>query len=67
MRTELVDRSIADRMIAADASTRTVLTDTDLFATCGLEVLQVVRLFADSEPIPLTVAEAKARLDEGSQ
>ena len=56
----------ADGTIAADAPTRTVLTDTDLLATCGLEAPQVVRLFADSEPIPLTVAEAKTRLGEES-
>lgn len=68
--TELVPR-IADRVVlldaagdvAADGPVRDVLTDTDLLADCDLRPPQVVRLFGDSEDPPLTVEEARDRLD----
>jgi cobalt/nickel transport system ATP-binding protein len=66
--TELVPR-VADRVvlldgdgIAADGPTREVMTDAALLADCDLRPPQVVRLFADEEPVPLTVEEAKERL-----
>lgn len=66
--TELVPH-VADRVllldgdgIAADGSTREVMTDAELLADCDLRPPQVVRLFADERTVPLTVAEARERL-----
>ncbi|MFA9516412.1 energy-coupling factor ABC transporter ATP-binding protein [Halopenitus sp. H-Gu1] len=69
--TELVPH-VADRVllldgdgIAADGSTREVMTDAGLLADCDLRPPQVVRLFADHETVPLTVEEAQERLQMG--
>jgi cobalt/nickel transport system ATP-binding protein len=64
--TELVPH-VADRVVLLDGTgsvsaigpTREILTDTDLLDSCDLRPPQVVRLFADCEEIPLTVAEAR--------
>jgi cobalt/nickel transport system ATP-binding protein len=50
--------------VATRGPTREVLTDPDLLTDCGLRPPQVVRLFADREDVPLTVAEARARLED---
>ena len=69
--TELLPH-LADRVLLLDASgsvvasgsTREILTDTSLLADCNLRPPQVVRLFEGDEPVPLTVDEARQRLDE---
>ncbi|MDS0260690.1 energy-coupling factor ABC transporter ATP-binding protein [Haloarcula sp. S1CR25-12] len=69
--TELVAH-VADRVVlfdetgtvAARGSTREILTDTELLTDCDLRPPQVVRLFDGRGDIPLTVAEARRRLDE---
>jgi len=69
--TELLPH-LADRVLLLDASgsvvasgsTREILTDTSLLADCNLRPPQVVRLFEGDEPVPLTVDEARRRLDE---
>jgi len=69
--TELLPH-LADRVLLLDASgsvvasgpTREILTDTSLLADCNLRPPQVVRLFDGDEPVPLTVDEARRRLDE---
>jgi len=43
--------------------TRELLTDAALLADCDLRPPQVVRLFEGREDVPLTVAEARSRLD----
>ncbi|WP_135306214.1 energy-coupling factor ABC transporter ATP-binding protein [Haloarcula amylovorans] len=68
--TELVPH-VADRVVLLDAAgevaarglTREILTDADLLADCDLRPPQVVRLFEGREDVPLTVAEARTRLD----
>ncbi|MBV0924026.1 energy-coupling factor ABC transporter ATP-binding protein [Halomicroarcula limicola] len=68
--TELVPH-VADRVILLDSAgevaargpTREILTDVDLLTDCDLRPPQVVRLFEGREDVPLTVAEARARLD----
>lgn len=63
----LADRVIllsADGSVCATGSIRTILTNTSLLADCNLRPPQVVRLFDGNEPVPLTVAEARNRLDE---
>ncbi|GGO00700.1 energy-coupling factor ABC transporter ATP-binding protein [Haloarcula pellucida] len=69
--TELVPH-VADRVVLLDAAgevaatgpTREILTDTDLLTDCDLRPPQVVRLFDGREDVPLTVAEARARLGD---
>ena len=69
--TELLPH-LADRVLLLDASgsvvasgsTREILTDTSLLADCNLRPPQVVRLFEGDDPVPLTVDEARRRLDE---
>ncbi|WP_253736381.1 energy-coupling factor ABC transporter ATP-binding protein [Halohasta salina] len=69
--TELLPH-LADRVLLLDAtgsvvasgSTREILTDTELLADCNLRPPQVVRLFEGDEPVPLTVEEARRRLDQ---
>lgn len=68
--TELLPH-LADRVVllniegavVAAGSTREILTDTELLAACNLRPPQVVRLFEGDEPVPLTVEEARSRLD----
>ncbi|MEA1931918.1 energy-coupling factor ABC transporter ATP-binding protein [Halohasta litorea] len=68
--TELLPH-LADRVLLLDAGgsvvasgpTREILTDTELLADCNLRPPQVVRLFDGDDPIPLTVEEARRRLD----
>ncbi|MFW6320656.1 MAG: energy-coupling factor ABC transporter ATP-binding protein [Halohasta sp.] len=68
--TELLPR-LADRVLLLNAegsvvaagTTREILTDTELLADCDLRPPQVVRLFEGDDPVPLTVAEARRRLD----
>lgn len=69
--TELVPH-VADRVVlfdddgtvAATGSTREILTDARLLADCDLRPPQVVRLFDGRGEIPLTVEEARRRLEE---
>jgi len=68
--TELLPH-LADRVLLLDASgsvvasgsTRDILTDTGLLTDCNLRPPQVVRLFDGDDPVPLTVEEARPRLD----
>ena len=68
--TELLPH-LADRVVllniegavVAAGSTREILTDTELLAACNVRPPQVVRLFEGDEPVPLTVEEARSRLD----
>ncbi|MBV0903858.1 energy-coupling factor ABC transporter ATP-binding protein [Haloarcula salina] len=54
----------AEGAVAADGPTREILTDTDLLTDCALRPPQVVRLFdGRTDDVPLTVADAAARLD----
>ncbi|MFO7925297.1 MAG: energy-coupling factor ABC transporter ATP-binding protein [Halobacteriota archaeon] len=69
--TELLPH-LADRVLLLDAggsvvaagSTREILTDPSLLTECNLRPPQVVRLFEDDDPVPLTVAEARSRLGD---
>jgi len=47
----------------ASGTTREILTNTSLLATCNLRPPQVVQLFEDNEPVPLTVEEARDLID----
>lgn len=49
--------------VVASGTTREILTDTSLLATCNLRPPQVVRLFEDDKPVPLTVEEARDLLE----
>jgi len=62
----LADRVIllnAEGTVVASGPMRAILTDTELLADCNLRPPQVVRLFDGDDPVPLTVKEARTRLN----